>query len=197
MREYGGAWRLTSGSVQTTVAIGRVVGSYCVAGDLIALDGELGAGKTQFVRGLAEGLGLDPRQVSSPTFVIAQEYERLAARTTEMLGGMAGDTPGAGAGRAVPAPVLVHLDAYRLRSAEDLASIGWDGDGAAMREDAVVAVEWAVLLGKALPEDRLSVRLEHESDGRGISLSAVGAWRARMQALADAMPQALDRSPGR
>ena len=71
--------RIDSADADATVALGRAVGSCCVAGDVVALEGELGAGKTQFARGLAEGLGLDPLQVSSPTFVIMQEYVHKAA----------------------------------------------------------------------------------------------------------------------
>ena len=158
--------RIDSADADATVALGRAVGSCCVAEDVVALEGELGAGKTQFARGLAEGLGLDPRQVSSPTFVIMQEY-----------------TPGSAAvGKVSAAGVeaLIHIDAYRLRSAEDLASIGWEGDGASLREGAVLAIEWASLLGDALPADRLDIRIEHEPEGRAVFLVAHGAWRARM-----------------
>jgi tRNA threonylcarbamoyladenosine biosynthesis protein TsaE len=144
-----------------------------VVGDVIALEGELGAGKTQFVRGLAEGLGLDARQVSSPTFVMVQEYDVPAHAPAEHADN--GET------------VLIHIDAYRLRSADDRASIGWEGDGGSMREGAVVAIEWASLMGEALPSDRLDVRIEHEPEGRLIALLAQGQWRARMQKVADAI----------
>ena len=61
-------------SVEQTVQLGEAIGKCCKPGDIIALQGELGAGKTQLVRGLAQGMGLNPRQVSSPTFVMVQEY---------------------------------------------------------------------------------------------------------------------------
>lgn len=168
--------RIESADAEQTVAIGRAVGGCCVAGDVIAMEGELGAGKTQFVRGLAEGLGLDPRQVSSPTFVIMQEYVHKAA---DGIGGFV--------------EALIHIDAYRLRSAEDLASVGWEGDGASLREGAVLAIEWASLLGDALPSDRLDVRIEHEPEGRAVLLTAHGGWRSRVGRLQDALSSIAKR----
>lgn len=153
-----------------TAAVGAVIGRHCSAGDIVALQGELGAGKTQFVRGLAEGMGLNPQQVSSPTFVLAQEYEPQDAEDTR--------------------PLLVHIDAYRINSDEDLTSIGWHGDGRELREGAVVAVEWASLIRPALGGDLLWVELHHESRGRRILLSAQGAWSAKMQVVRQALRDA-------
>ena len=177
--------RIDSADADATVALGRAVGSCCVAGDVVALEGELGAGKTQFARGLAEGLGLDPLQVSSPTFVIMQEYVHKAA---DGIGGDRGQPGGVTADdiRGI-VEALIHIDAYRLRSAEDLASVGWEGDGASLREGAVLAIEWASLLGEALPSDRLTVRIEHEMAGRSVCLVGHGAWRARMARLREVL----------
>ncbi|MBI2483183.1 tRNA (adenosine(37)-N6)-threonylcarbamoyltransferase complex ATPase subunit type 1 TsaE [Candidatus Uhrbacteria bacterium] len=86
-------------------------------GEAILLDGELGAGKSVFVRGLAQGLGIRAR-VTSPTFVLMRVYE--TTRTCPRF--------------------LVHVDAYRVRNAEELVAIGlmeWTG-----RPDSVVAIEW-------------------------------------------------------
>ncbi len=84
-------------------------------GDVVLLTGELGSGKTVFVRGLAEGLGLDPKEVASPTFSLVHEY-----------------------GPAGKAPVLVHADLFRLPDpAAGLADLGLDGRG-----DAILAGEW-------------------------------------------------------
>lgn len=153
-----------------TAAVGRAVGRCCSAGDLIGLQGELGAGKTQFVRGLAEGLGLDPQQVSSPTFVMAQEYEPADAESDR--------------------PILVHIDAYRIKSDDDLTSIGWHGHGEELREQAVVAVEWAALIRPALGEDLLWVELVHESQGRRVSLWAQGNWSGKIQQVARSLLEA-------
>lgn len=155
-------WRGETDSVERTAAVGAAVGGLARAGDLIALIGELGAGKTQFVRGLARGLGLDPRSVSSPTFVLSQEHP---------------------AGR--DGLVLVHIDAYRLRGVGDLESIGWDGDGAELRRGAVLAIEWADRLGDRLGPDLLTVRLSHGGESRrSVAIEARGAWRERAAELA-------------
>ena len=142
------------------MAIAAAVGRSSQAGDLVGLIGELGAGKTQFVRGLAVGMGIAPRKVSSPTFVFLQEY--LVDE----------DDPGA--------LVLAHIDAYRLAGPDDLQSIGWDGDGQALRDGAVLAVEWADRIRDAVGPDWLEVTLEHADAGRIITLSPNGTWRDRM-----------------
>lgn len=154
---------IETSTTEQTMQVGEVIGRCCAAGDLIALQGELGAGKTQLVRGLANGLGLSPRLVSSPTFVMVQEYEPADDDQ---------DTP-----------VLVHIDAYRITSPDELESIGWSGQGEELREGAVVAIEWAKLIKPALGDDLLWVEIEHAPDGRRISLSAQGNWRDNMPQL--------------
>lgn len=155
--------QLVSDSIERTVAIAAAVGRVAQPGDLIGLIGELGAGKTQFVRGLAQGLGIATHKVSSPTFVFLQEYE---ADT---------DDPAA--------VVLAHIDAYRLEGGADLPSIGWEGYGEELREGAVLAVEWADRIPDAIGPDWLRVGLEHAGDGRIITLTPMGTWAARMDAL--------------
>jgi len=110
--------------------LGRAIGARGLA---IGLVGPLGAGKTHFVKGLAEGLGVDPRLVSSPTFVIAQQY-------------------------VVPAGPerLHHLDFYRLESEAELESIGFRD---LLGPGQVVAVEWLDRFPDALGADRLEVEL--------------------------------------
>jgi tRNA threonylcarbamoyladenosine biosynthesis protein TsaE len=100
-------------SEQDTEAIGAELASRLEPGDLVLLHGDLGAGKTAFVRGLAAGLGIDPAVVTSPTFTLVHDYQ----------------------GR-IP---LVHVDLYRL-NAIDLDEIGLDE---ALGREGVVAVEWA------------------------------------------------------
>jgi tRNA threonylcarbamoyladenosine biosynthesis protein TsaE len=99
------------------------------------LHGELGAGKTVFVKGLAEGLGLDPDLVSSPTFVLAHQYPSLASCT------------------------LHHVDLYRLESASELESMGFFE---LVRAGALVAVEWGDRFADELPGDRLEVHIQRE-----------------------------------
>ena len=122
-------------SEQETIDLAIEFAATLLANDVILLDGELGAGKTCFVRGLCEGLGGDPTQVNSPTFVIMQEYE--------VDGGIR----------------LVHIDAYRLSGTEELDTIGWDE----LLSDplAIIAIEWPSKITDALPEHAITVSIEH------------------------------------
>ena len=151
---------LDSATLDDTLALGRRLGELAEPGDVITLDGELGAGKTQLVRGLAAGMGLDPAQVSSPTYVLMHEYEP-----------------------ADPArPVLVHIDAYRLppgTTAEGLASLGYDDELAAT---AVTAIEWADRLAAPLGIDRLAVVIEHTgTTARRFTITPHGEWLSRLR----------------
>jgi len=152
--------RVTTATPAETAAVGRAVGRAARAGDVVALIGELGAGKTQLVRGLAAGLGLDPAAVSSPTFVLMHEHE-----------------PEAGDG-----PALVHIDAYRLVGAGELDTLGW---GDELRDGAVVAIEWADRVADALDGSALTITLEHADAGRHVTLTAPAAWAARLQTMFD------------
>lgn len=123
-----------------TEAFGARLGRRLQAGDLVVLDGQLGAGKTVLVRGIAAGLGV-PGPVTSPTFVIAREHP-------------------AGS-RGIP---LVHVDAYRLGIAEDLSA---ELDGLDLDTDlaeAVVVVEWGAGVVERLAERHLLVRLCRHAD---------------------------------
>ena len=139
------AERLTRSRAETE-ALGARLGRAARPGDVIALWGELGSGKTTLVRGLARGLGMPAAEVTSPTFVIVHEHE----------------------GGRLP---LFHVDLYRL-GPDDVASTGWD-EGLA--SGAVTAIEWPDRLGPALPADRLDVRLEHAGgDDRRVRLEPAG-----------------------
>ena len=123
-------------------SLGRVLG----AGDIVGLDGDLGAGKTVFVKGIARGLGLEEAAVTSPTFTLVHRYEggRLA---------------------------LVHADLYRIEEVEELDEIGlWDEAS----EDVVCAVEWLARAPGAVPGDRLELRITVEADVRVIEAKATG-----------------------
>jgi tRNA threonylcarbamoyladenosine biosynthesis protein TsaE len=121
-------------SEDETAAVARALAPSLRAGDVLLLSGDLGAGKTAFVRGLAEGLGVAPGEVSSPTFALVHEYR----------------------GGRLP---LYHADLYRLdrAAAEDL---GLEEMGAA---DGVLAIEWPDRLTHDLPGAR-SVHLEIVDD---------------------------------
>ena len=111
-----------SASEEETRAIAARLARDLTPGAVVLLSGDLGAGKTAFVRGLAEGLGLAASEVTSPTFTLVHEYR----------------------GGRLP---LIHVDLYRLESAE-LAEIGLDDDLAA---GGVVAVEWPERLTRVIP----------------------------------------------
>ena len=149
-------------SAAETHAVAAAVAGVVRAGDVLLLSGDLGAGKTVFARGLAEGLDVDD-QVVSPTFTIVREY--------------AGRLP------------LVHVDVYRLDHVQELHDVGWDDylDG-----DSVALVEWGDRVGALLPLDRLDVRLDLTDgdddaalDTRVVTLAPSGSsWMARADALA-------------
>jgi tRNA threonylcarbamoyladenosine biosynthesis protein TsaE len=125
-----------------TEAFGAELAATLADGDVLLLHGELGAGKTAFVRGLARGLGADPADVSSPTFTIVQEYR----------------------GREL---ALVHVDLYRLSPAE-VEDVALDD---LMAPGTVLAVEWAERWGRP-PDDAIEVRLAHAGeDARSISVA--------------------------
>jgi tRNA threonylcarbamoyladenosine biosynthesis protein TsaE len=120
----------TTRSEDETFAVARELGANLQAGQVLLLSGDLGAGKTAFVRGLAAGLGIDPAVVSSPTFTIVHEYR--GGRLT-----------------------LYHADLYRLErtAAED---VGLEEMGVA---DGVLAIEWPDRLTHELP-DSIAVEIE-------------------------------------
>ena len=129
-----------------TERLGHVIGSLLTGGEVLALIGPLGTGKTALVRGIASGLEVPPESVSSPTFVLAHEYH----------------------GR-VP---LVHIDLYRLRTVAEAESIGLDDY---LAGSAVVAIEWADRFRERLPEDRLEVQLTHRTPAtRGLLVTSQG-----------------------
>ena len=138
-----------SESPEQTRRAGAVIGERLNTGDVVALRGPLGAGKTEFVKGVAAGLGVaDDQRVASPTFVLVREY---VGRLT-----------------------LFHIDAYRLSGASDLADLGFDE--ICSTPHAAVAVEWADRVGETLPGETLRVELDHFGGDRR-SISVIGPNR--------------------
>src|SRR5439155_6875132 len=121
---------------------GHVTGVQTCALPIFRRDSEpLGAGKTAFVRGLAEGLGITPDEVSSPTFTLIQEYR----------------------GGRLP---LFHVDLYRLNDAREIDDLGLDEIG----EDGVIAIEWAEKLARRI-EQAIEVHITHaDADIRTITV---------------------------
>jgi len=126
----------TSSEDETSAAAARLA-SGLPSGAIVLLTGDLGAGKTAFVRGMAVGLGIDPDEISSPTFTLIQEYRPPVG----------GGDPAPGDERRRRPCVLSHVDLYRLEGAEvdDLGLEELSAGGG------VVAIEWAEKLGAAPP----------------------------------------------
>jgi tRNA threonylcarbamoyladenosine biosynthesis protein TsaE len=135
-------------SPESTFELGARIGGLLRPGDFLGLTGDLGTGKTLFVRGLAKGVGVAEGQVQSPTFTIVNTY----------------------AGGRLP---LHHADLYRIENQDELYATGYfdllEGEGA-------LAVEWVERIPGALPAGRLELRLERTGETeRKLSLRAVGA----------------------
>ncbi len=144
--------RTLTSSLQTE-QFGSTVGRHLHGGEVITLIGELGSGKTTFVRGVARGVGFVPHVVSSPTFTFIQEY--------------------------VGPLRLVHVDLYRLDTSSELADTGLVEY---LNGDSVVLIEWADRLPAAwLPDDYLSIHFLHAR--KTVRRVQVQAFGARSRAL--------------
>ncbi|MBI9017681.1 MAG: tRNA (adenosine(37)-N6)-threonylcarbamoyltransferase complex ATPase subunit type 1 TsaE [Phycisphaerae bacterium] len=129
--------KLISTSVSQTIELGQKLGQAIKGGEIFALDGQLGAGKTHLIKGIAQGLEVyDQQSVTSPTFTLINEYE----------------------GRLM----LYHIDAYRLDHGRQLESLGFDEISHGMT---VVVVEWAEIVCDLLKNyNTISIKLAHISE---------------------------------
>ena len=135
---------VTTRSEEETEALGERLAKCLRAGAVVALYGDLGAGKTAFVRGMARGLEIE-ETVSSPTFTIVNEYP--------------GD------------PALFHFDMYRLKNAEELYGIGWEDY---LDRNGICVTEWSERIEEALPADAVRVRIRRLSDSeRSVSIEGM------------------------
>jgi len=134
---------IATASESETAAVGRDIAQTLRAGDVVLLYGDLGAGKTAFVKGLAEGLGVSREEVSSPTFTLVQEYR--GGRLT-----------------------LFHVDLYRLDDPREIDDLGLDE----IAVDGILAIEWAEKLdGRQKPPRCVEVRIVHgDGDARSITV---------------------------
>jgi len=152
------ARELETGSPDETEAVGEALGRAARGGELIGLVGELGAGKTSLVRGLARGLGIEPERVHSPSFTIVTDYS----------------------GGRLP---LIHVDLYRLEA--PLAEPAFLRD--VLYGDGVAAVEWFDRLADSAADDVLVVTFAFTGDdGRRLCLEAHGPRHERLLARAGA-----------
>lgn len=138
--------KITSHTPAETEQIGSLLGSMLDKGDIIALSGELGTGKTTLVRGMARGMGLKEGEVVSPSFTLVNEYE--------------GQLP------------LFHIDLYRLEDKKELINIDYEEY---LKADGVVVIEWADRIPQAIPRDALWIMLRYlKSERREIVLRTQG-----------------------
>lgn len=142
-------WSVVVADEAATQRLAALLGRIVAPGALLVLEGDLGAGKTTFVKGLAEGLGIDPGDVSSPTFTLIHEYE--------------GDVP------------LYHFDVYRLDDPVEFVELGAEEYFA---RDGVTVVEWGGRVRDELPPQRLEIVIEPTetvSDAEEAQLTPDGA----------------------
>lgn len=153
-------WRTHSSSVEMTERLGEKLGAVVRSGDVITLDGDLGAGKTAFTRGVARGMNLRSR-VTSPTFTIVNEYN---------------DEQGV--------PRLFHFDTYRLTGSDDFFDAGLDEY---FQRDGVCIIEWSSVIEDALPPTRIALLISGSGDGREIVIRFAEADLPRMNEIRETM----------
>jgi tRNA threonylcarbamoyladenosine biosynthesis protein TsaE len=129
-----------SGSARDTREFGEKLALKLPAGAVLALRGDLGAGKTELVRGLVSGLGGDPADVTSPTFTVVQQYD-------------------------VPSGLVIHVDAYRSESPAEFVEMGLADY---LDEAVLAAIEWPDQLGPHLPAEAVVIRIAHAGDGNRV-----------------------------
>ncbi len=136
---------LKSNSAEETFYIGESLGQACSGGEIFLLSGNLGAGKTCLLQGLAHGLGVKGK-VNSPTFNIMKIYKTNKDNIKSFC----------------------HIDAYRLKSGLDLENIGFDDY---IRPDYVIAIEWAEIVKDIWPREKIMIEISNYKEGRKIKIS--------------------------
>jgi len=140
--------KLSSNSPYETEKIGRALGELLSKDDVVCLSGDLGAGKTAFVKGLAKGLGIT-EQITSPTFTIVNEYQGTFT--------------------------LYHFDVYRVNDIDELCEIGFEEY---IYSQGICVIEWAELISPLLPDNKLWVEIKRDDskgqDFREINLTPYG-----------------------
>lgn len=151
--------KIVSCSVSQTLKIGRLIAQHLESQDIICLFGPLGAGKTVLTKGIAQGLGINPDKIISPSFVLIRQYAQAK----------------------LP---FFHFDLYRLKAPEDILGLGYEeylyGEG-------ISIIEWADKLEYLLPEEYLKIELCIRVDLRRLlKFSAFGSrYRELLQEIRD------------
>jgi len=142
--------RITA-STEETIAFARAFAGRLRRGDIVTLFGDLGSGKTQFVKGVCQGFKTST-PVTSPSFVILNRYNGTDESKNEIL--------------------LYHFDLYRIQSLAEIYDLGYEEF---LQDDGVCLIEWAEMLGELLPKQRYDVRLSlgAEENQRRIEISGV------------------------
>ena len=130
-------------SVEETWELAKKLAAELKPGDIVCLEGDLGAGKTTFTQGLAAALGV-PGRVTSPTFCIVQEHRAESSSTKHQA--------------LSTRHFLVHMDLYRLHGEDDVIAIGWEDY---LAEGAILVVEWPERAGALIPDDAKHVVFTH------------------------------------
>ena len=160
-------FEIVSRSAEATEQFGERLGQRLTAGDVVALVGELGSGKTTLIRGLARGLGIDPALVKSPTFILLREY---------------------------PGPIpLIHIDGYRLDGTS--GAVVWEDPDWLFSPTKVTVIEWAERFVAWLPEEYVEAQLEHKTTNqRALRFLSHGPRSAQ---LVSALTQTTSHDPAR
>jgi len=145
---------IITNSEKQTFNLGKKLGAKLSGGEVLALNGELGAGKTVLIKGIAAGLGVK-QIITSPTFVIMKVYKIPPRKSTSYK---------------LQAKKLIHIDCYRVREADAIAGIGaLDYFG---KPDTVAVVEWADYIKPILPKVRINITIRLKGDNkRGITIT--------------------------
>lgn len=143
---------LQTKSTSETIKIGKHIGSLLKAGDIVALIGELGAGKTQFIKGLAAGAGVKKTEISSPSFILINEYSGKI--------------------------LFYHIDLYRINEEREAKELGLEEY---FQSEGITAIEWADKIPSILPHDLLMVRINYGGkNSRTIEITGRGKRYERL-----------------